>query len=29
MLHVTERHTAGASYSIAKSGVIDGGTVML
>ncbi len=29
MLHVAERHTAGAPYSIAKSGVIDGGTVML
>jgi hypothetical protein len=26
---VAERHTAGAPYSIAKSGVIDGGTVML
>lgn len=29
MLHVAERHTAGAPYSIAKSGLIDGGTVML
>ena len=29
MPHVAERHTAGAPYSIARSGVIDGGTVML
>lgn len=29
MLHVAERRTAGAPYSIAKSGVIEGGTVML